>query len=48
MKKGIPTVVRFFGKKTAADLSLEQGKADLLLGNNVLAHVPDLNDLLRE
>jgi SAM-dependent methyltransferase len=46
MKKGIPTFVRFFGEKTAEDLSLERGKADLLLGNNVLAHVPDLNDFV--
>jgi SAM-dependent methyltransferase len=46
MQKGIPTVVRFFGKKAAVDLSLEWGKADLLLGNNVLAHVPDLNDFV--
>jgi 2-polyprenyl-3-methyl-5-hydroxy-6-metoxy-1,4-benzoquinol methylase len=46
IKKGIPTVVKFFGKKTAHELSAEQGKADLLLGNNVLAHVPDLNDFV--
>src|SRR4029077_5099986 len=46
MKKGIPTVVRFFGEKTAQDLAAERGKADLLLGNNVLAHVPDLNDFV--
>ena len=43
VKKGIPTVVKFFGIETAKEL-LAQGKAaDLLLGNNVLAHVPDLN-----
>jgi SAM-dependent methyltransferase len=46
MKKGIPTVVKFFGTKTAQELSAERGKADLLLGNNVLAHVPDLNDFV--
>jgi len=46
MKKGIPTVMRFFGEKTARDLAVEQGKADLILGNNVLAHVPDLNDFV--
>jgi SAM-dependent methyltransferase len=46
MKKGIPTVIRFFGEKTAQGLSVERGKADLLLGNNVLAHVPDLNDFV--
>jgi SAM-dependent methyltransferase len=46
IKKGIPTVVKFFGTKTAQELSAERGKADLLLGNNVLAHVPDLNDFV--
>jgi len=46
IKKGIPTVVKFFGTKTAQELSDERGKADLLLGNNVLAHVPDLNDFV--
>jgi SAM-dependent methyltransferase len=46
IKKGIPTVVKFFGTKTARALSAERGKADLLLGNNVLAHVPDLNDFV--
>ncbi len=43
---GIPTEVRFFGKSAADDL-VERGlAADLLLGNNVLAHVPDLNDFV--
>ena len=37
IKKGIPTVVKFFGTKTAQELSAERGKADLLLGNNVLS-----------
>jgi SAM-dependent methyltransferase len=46
IKKDIPTVVKFFGTKTAQELSAEKGKADLLLGNNVLAHVPDLNDFV--
>ena len=45
-KKGIPTVVKFFGTTTAQELSAERGKAHLLLGNNVLAHVPDLNDFV--
>jgi hypothetical protein len=44
--KGIATTVRFFGTQTAKDLVAEQGFADLLLGNNVLAHVPDLNDFV--
>ncbi len=46
-KKGIPTLVQFFNPETATSLS-EQGKqADLLLGNNVLAHVPALNEFVR-
>jgi SAM-dependent methyltransferase len=44
--KGIPTVVRFFGTATAKDLRAKEGAADLILGNNVLAHVPDLNDFV--
>ncbi len=46
MDKGIPTVVKFFGQNTARQLSAENHKADLLLGNNVLAQVPDLNDFV--
>jgi SAM-dependent methyltransferase len=43
---GVPTLVRFFGRQTARDL-VEGGRtADLLLGNNVLAHVPDINDFV--
>ncbi|HEX3691778.1 MAG TPA: class I SAM-dependent methyltransferase [Solirubrobacteraceae bacterium] len=45
VEKGIPTVVEFFGEKVAAELA-PQSAADLLLGNNVLAHVPDLNDFV--
>ncbi|MGD9597429.1 MAG: methyltransferase domain-containing protein [Steroidobacteraceae bacterium] len=44
--KGIPTTVRFFGRGTAAEIATEHGRADLLLGNNVLAHVPDINDFV--
>jgi SAM-dependent methyltransferase len=43
--KGVPTVVEFFGEDVARRLA-EQSPADLLLGNNVLAHVPDLNDFV--
>ena len=46
VERGIPTVVRFFGRQTARDLRAERGPADLILGNNVLAHVPDINDLV--
>jgi hypothetical protein len=46
-QKGIPTVVRFFGEAAARDLAAQGKSADLLLGNNVLAHVPDLNDFVK-
>jgi SAM-dependent methyltransferase len=45
LQKGIPTLVEFFGQETAGSLAGESS-ADLLLGNNVLAHVPDLNDFV--
>ena len=45
LQKGIPTLVEFFGRDTATSLAGESS-ADLLLGNNVLAHVPDLNDFV--
>lgn len=45
-KKGIPTTVRFFGQDSARAIVQETGHADLLLGNNVLAHVPKLNDFV--
>lgn len=45
-EKGIPSLVKFFGVQTAKDLVSEGKQADLLLGNNVLAHVPDLNDFV--
>jgi len=43
---GIPTRVEFFGTESAERLLAEGIRADLLLGNNVLAHVPDLNDFV--
>jgi SAM-dependent methyltransferase len=43
---GIPTVVRFFGTRTADDLVAQGYRADLLIGNNVFAHVPDVNDFV--
>jgi 2-polyprenyl-3-methyl-5-hydroxy-6-metoxy-1,4-benzoquinol methylase len=45
-KSGIPSVVKFFGVRTARELVADAIQADLLLGNNVLAHVPDLNDFV--
>lgn len=44
--KGVPTIVRFFGVDTARDLLAAGHEADLILGNNVLAQVPDLNDFV--
>jgi SAM-dependent methyltransferase len=44
-ERGIPTEVEFFGKQVAARLAANR-QADLLIGNNVLAHVPDLNDFV--
>lgn len=46
IKKGIPTDIEFFGVKTATKLSSHGVRPDLLLGNNVLAHVPDINDFV--
>ncbi len=45
-KKGIPTVVKFMGVKTARELAKKKRRADLLIGNNVLAHVPNINDFV--
>lgn len=44
--KQIPSVVKFFGVETAKELVSTGKSADLLLGNNVLAHVPDINDFV--
>jgi hypothetical protein len=46
-EKGIETLVQFFGTQTAGALAERGVKADLLLGNNVLAHVPALNDFVQ-
>jgi SAM-dependent methyltransferase len=44
-ERGIPTEVEFFGQEVATSLAARR-QADLLIGNNVLAHVPDLNDFV--
>lgn len=44
--KGIPSITEFFGATLARKLAAEGRQADLLLGNNVLAHVPDINDFV--
>lgn len=45
-KRGIPTKELFFGAETARELVAEGKSADLIIGNNVLAHVPNINDFL--
>jgi hypothetical protein len=45
-KRNVPTLVKFFGEKLAKELAGEGKQADLLLGNNVLAQVPDLCDFV--
>jgi 2-polyprenyl-3-methyl-5-hydroxy-6-metoxy-1,4-benzoquinol methylase len=44
--KGIPSLTKFFGIQTARELVAANQQADLLLGNNVLAHVPNINDFV--
>ncbi len=46
IERGVPTIVDFFGVATARELVADGKQADLLLGNNVLAQVPDLNDFV--
>ena len=45
-ERGVPTLVDFFGRDLAERLVAERGQADLVLGANVLAQVPDLNDFV--
>jgi SAM-dependent methyltransferase len=46
-QKGISTLNKFFGMNTAIELAAEGRQADLIIGNNVLAHVPDINDFVQ-
>ena len=46
VEKGVPSLVRFFGTQLAKELAAQGQCADLVLGNNVLAQVPDLNDFV--
>jgi SAM-dependent methyltransferase len=46
LEKGIDTILEFFGTDLANKLKKEGKLADLVLGNNVLAHVPDINDFV--
>jgi SAM-dependent methyltransferase len=43
---GVPTVVGFFGEEAARAIVAEHGRADVIVANNVMAHVPDLNDFV--
>ena len=45
-KVGVPTEVAFFGRATATRLKAQGRAADLIVGNNVFAHVPDINDFV--
>jgi SAM-dependent methyltransferase len=46
VERGIATKVVFFGEHAAQEIVSEHGRADLIVGNNVLAHVPALNDFV--
>lgn len=46
-EKGLEIRELFFGERTARDLAGEGWSADLMVANNVLAHVPDINDFLK-
>jgi SAM-dependent methyltransferase len=45
-RKGIPTLTCFFGPDVVAEIQARFGTVDLIIGNNVLAHVPAINDFL--
>lgn len=45
-ERGIDSIVEFFGAALAREMAATGARADLLIGNNVLAHVPDLNDFV--
>ena len=45
-EKGIDSINEFFGVELAERIVADRGRVDLLIGNNVLAHVPDINDFI--
>ena len=47
LKKGINTLNEFFGFELSNKINKEYGKANLIIGNNVFAHVPDINDFIK-
>ncbi len=46
VEKGIPTLNVFFGSESVDEILKAKGQADIIIGNNVLAHVPQINDFL--
>lgn len=46
-KLGIPVIRQFFGERLGKELAASGRQADLIIGNNVFAHVPDINDFAR-
>ncbi len=44
--KGIPTMIQFFGTELAHNLAKKRKKGNLIIGNNVIAHVPEINDFV--
>ena len=47
IKKGIPTLTKFFGSKTARELKKSGKKVDCIIANNVLPHTPELSDFIK-
>src|SRR5579862_6376521 len=45
-QRGVPTLVRFFGGPAAREIATTHRRTDLIVANNVLAHVPDLHDFV--
>jgi SAM-dependent methyltransferase len=45
-QRNVPTLVKFFGRETAREVVSRRRQADVVIANNVLAHVPDLHDFL--
>lgn len=46
LEKGVESIPEFFGESFAREMIKARGKQDLVIGNNVLAHVPDINDFV--
>ncbi len=46
VERGVPTLAEFFGRELARELASRGPRADLIIANNVLAHVPDLHDFV--